>query len=129
MDSRVLVPLLSPFISYSEWKPKTIYYLNRQGLYEISIGAGEESYEDPSDWLNDCDRAIGDIFLAISRIMRYLIDSAEYPKDLWITLDTVLGKDNEDPSSYVESASRSLMISLSQNVSASIVSDEVDHEE
>ena len=34
----------------------TDQYIKRQGLYEISIGAGEESYEDPSVWLNDCDR-------------------------------------------------------------------------
>ena len=61
--------------------------------------------------------------------MHYLIDSIDYPKDLWTKLDIVLGKDNEDPSSYMESASSSSMISLSQDVSASIVSDEFDHEE
>ena len=61
--------------------------------------------------------------------MRYLIDYVEYPKDLWTTLDRVLRKDNEDPYSYVESVSSSLMISLSQDVSASIVSNEFDHEE
>ena len=44
-------------------------------------------------------------------------------------MDRVLGKDNDDPSSYVESASSSSMISLSQDVSTSTVSDEVDHEE
>ena len=49
MDSRVPVPLFYPFTSYSEWKLKMISYLKRQGIYEISIGAGEESYEDPSD--------------------------------------------------------------------------------
>ena len=65
----------------------------------------------------------------LSKHSRYLIDSATYPKDLWTTLDRVLGKYNEDPSSNVESASSSSMISLSQDVSASIVSDEVDHEE
>ena len=129
MDSSVSVPLLSPFTSYSEWKLKMISYLKRQGLYEISIGAGDESYEEPSDWLNDCDRAIGAICLAISPSMHYLIDSIEYPKDLWKTFDRVLGKENEDPSSYVESAFGSSMISLSQDVSAYIVSDEVDHEE
>ena len=32
--------------------------------------------------------------------MHYLIDSIEYPKDMWTTLDKVLGKGNEDPSSY-----------------------------
>ena len=56
MDSKVSVPLLSPFTIYSEWKLKMISYLKRQGLYEISIGAGEESYEEPSDWLNGYDR-------------------------------------------------------------------------
>ena len=104
MDLRVLVPLLSPFTSYLEWKLKMISYLKRQGLYEISIGASEDSYEEPSDWVNDCDREIGAICLAISPCMRYLIDSIDYPKDLWTTLERFLGKDNEDPSSYVESA-------------------------
>ena len=106
-----------------------ISYLKRQGLYDIFIGASEESYEDPSVWLNECVRAIGAICLAISPCIHYLIDSVDYPKDLWTTLDRVLGKDNEDPSSYVESASSSSMISLSQDVSTSTVSDEVDHEE
>ena len=54
MDSRVSVPILTPSTIYSEWKLKPISSLKRQGLYEISIGDGEESYEDPSDWLNDC---------------------------------------------------------------------------
>ena len=62
--------------------------------------------------------------------MRYLIDYVDYPKDLWTTFDRVFGKDcNEDPSSYVESASSSSMISLSQYFSTSTVSNEVDHEE
>ena len=103
--------------------------LKRQGLYAISIGVGEESYEETSDWLDDCDREIGDICLAISLSMLYLIDSVEYPKDLWTTLDRVLGKHNEDPSNYVESASRSSMTTLSQVVLASTVSDKYIHEE
>ena len=69
MDSRVSIPLLAPFTSYSKWKLKMISYLKRQGIYEISIGAGEESCEEPSDWLNDCDREIGAICLAISPSM------------------------------------------------------------
>ena len=59
-----------------------ISYLKRQGLYEISIGAGEESYEETSDSLNDYNRASGAICLSISPSMHYLIDSIEYPKDL-----------------------------------------------
>ena len=67
-----------------------ISYQKRQGLYEISIGVGEESYEEPSDWLNDCDRAIGAMCLAISPCVCYLTDSIDYPKDLWKTLYRVL---------------------------------------
>ena len=82
MDSRVSVPLLAPFTSNSKWKLKMISSLKRQGLYEISIGAGEENYEEPSDWLNECDRDFGAIYLAISPSMWYHIDSVEYPKDI-----------------------------------------------
>ena len=129
MDLRVSFPLLAPFTSYLEWKLNIISYLKRQGLYDISIGASEESYEEASDWMNDYNRAIRAIFLAISPGVRYLIDSVDYLKDLWTTLDRVLGKDNEDPSSYVESASSSSIISVSQDVSASTFSDKVNHEE
>ena len=59
MDSSV--PLLTPFTSYSEWNLKMISYLKRQGLYEVSIGLGKESYENENDWLNDGDRAYGEI--------------------------------------------------------------------
>ena len=61
MDSRVSVPLLSPFTIYSECKLNIISYLKKQGLYEISIGVGEESYEEPSEWMNDYDREFGAI--------------------------------------------------------------------
>ena len=103
--------------------------LKGQGLYEISIGSGEESYEEISDWLNDYYRAFGAICLATYPRMRCLIDSAKYPKDIWTTLDRVLGKHNEDSSSYVGSASSSSMFSLPQYVLASTVSDEFDHGE
>ena len=42
MDSSV--PLLT-FTNYSEWKMKMIASLKREGLYEVSIGIGEESFE------------------------------------------------------------------------------------
>ena len=42
-----------------------VSYLKRQNLHEISIGAGEESYEQLSGWMNDSDREFGDICLAI----------------------------------------------------------------
>ena len=37
MDSRVSIPLIAPFIRYSEWKLKMISSLMRQGLYEVSV--------------------------------------------------------------------------------------------
>ena len=49
MDSRLSVPLLTPFTRYSEWKFKMISFLKRQCLYEVSIGIGKESYEDEND--------------------------------------------------------------------------------
>ena len=59
-----------------------IAYMKRLSLYEISIGLGKYSYEYENDWLNDGDRYFGTICMAISPSLRYLIDSAEYPKDL-----------------------------------------------
>ena len=79
--------------------------------------------------MNDYDRDFGVVFLGISPSMRYLIDSIEYPKDLWKTLDRVLGKHNDNPSSNLESSSSSSMIALSQYVSVSTVFDEVVHDE
>ena len=49
-----------------------------------------ESDEEKNDWLNDCDSAYGKMCLAMSRKMWYLIDSAEYPFELWSNLDRAL---------------------------------------
>ena len=73
MDLRVLVPLLTPFTRYSKWKLKMISYLKRQGLYDLSIGIGKESYKYENDWLNDGDKAFAKLCLAFSPILRYLI--------------------------------------------------------
>ena len=82
MDSILSVPLLTPFTIYLEWKLNMISSLNRQGIYEVSIGIGKESYEDENEWLNDGDRYFGRICLAISPSTHYLIDSSKYPKDI-----------------------------------------------
>ena len=96
MDSRLPIPLLTPFTRYSEWKLKMISSLKRQCLYEVAIGLGKDSYEDENDWINDGDRDFGTIFLAFSPSLCYLIDFVEYPKDLWTELDKTFGKHNED---------------------------------
>ena len=46
MDSILSFPFLTPFTRYSEWKLKMISSLKRQGLCEVSIRLGKESYED-----------------------------------------------------------------------------------
>ena len=93
MDSILLVPILTPSTRYSEWKSKMIAYLKRK----VSMGLGKQSYEYEKNWINDGDRAYGAICGTFSRILLiYLIEFAEYPKDLWIELDRIFGKHNED---------------------------------
>ena len=83
MDSILSVRLLTLSTRYSEWKLKMIAYLKRQGIYDVSIGIGKESYKYENNWINDGDRYFGRICLAFSPSLRYLIDFAEYPKDIW----------------------------------------------
>ena len=49
MDSILLVPLLTPSPTYSKWKSNMIASLKRQGLYEVCMGLGKESYEYEKD--------------------------------------------------------------------------------
>ena len=70
--------------------------LKRQGLYGVSMGLSEESYESENDWLNECDATFGTIALALSPSLRYLTKSVEYPKDLWTKLDRTFGMIEED---------------------------------
>ena len=45
MDLILSVRLLTPSTRYSEWKSKMTASMKRQGLYEVSMGLGKESYE------------------------------------------------------------------------------------
>ena len=76
MDSNV--PLLSHF-NYADWKPKMSTYLKRQCLFDVSIGAlsEPETYEENINWINNCDRDYGIMFLAMSPNIHHLIDSIE----------------------------------------------------
>ena len=58
-----------------------------------------------------------------SSSLRYLVKSAEYPKDLWTKLDTTFGKQNEDHNRNLEIIP-STTISLYSKVLASTLSDE-----
>ena len=96
--------------------------LKRQGIYEVYIGLGKESYEDDNDSLNDGDRYFGTIFLSFSPRLCYLIDFVEYPKDIWIELDRTFGKHNEDNYSNLERTPSTKRV-ISSKLLASILSD------
>ena len=102
--------------------------LKRQGLYEVSIGIGKESYENENDWLNDRDRAYGTIALALDDSLYYLIYSVEYPKEVWTILDRTFGKHNEDHNSTLEITASTTRV-LHSKFSASTLSDEVVQDE
>ena len=82
MDLILSVSLLTSSTRYSEWKLNMIASLKIQFLYEVFIGLSKDSYEHENDWPNGGDRAFGEICLAFSPSLCYLIDSVEYPKDL-----------------------------------------------
>ena len=52
---------------------------------DVSIGALSEPefYEEKIDWINNCDRAYGIMCLGMPPIIYHLIDSAEFPFELW----------------------------------------------
>ena len=64
-------------------------YLKRQCLFDVSIGAlsEPESYEEKIDCLNNCHRDYGIMCLGMSPNIHHLIDSVEYPFELWNNLD------------------------------------------
>ena len=107
MDS--LVPLLTLFTNYSEWKKKMIASLMRQGLYAVFIGLDEEFFSE-NDQLNKCDADFGTIALALSPSLRYLSRSIEDPKELWTRLDRTFGTIDEDYNSTLERTSSTIIV-------------------
>ena len=102
-------------------------YLKIKCLNYVSIGVVSEleSYEEKCDWINDCDRAYGTMCLAIPPTMRYLLDSIEYPFEIWRNLDKSLGMQKDDMS-YMESKQMGTSLCvLPPKVSASCISQEV----
>ena len=106
--------------------------LKRQGLYEVSIGLGAESFESENDWLNECDADLGTMLLAISLSLCYLKRSIEFPKDLWTKLDKTFGKHNEDNNITLDITSSTTRVIysklLASNLSVEVVQDEEEAE-
>ena len=84
--------------------------LKRQGLYGVSIGLSEESFESENDSPNECDTDFGTIALALSPSVRYLSRSIEYPKELWTRLDRTFGMIDEDHNSTLERTSITIRV-------------------
>ena len=130
MDSILSVPLLTPSTRYSEWKSKMISSLKRQGFYEVSMGLAKESYEYEKDWINDGDRSYGAICGTFSQsLLIDLIDFAEYPKDLWIELDRIFGKHNEDFNSNMRRTFRNTRVLYSKFLTSTLFDEFVQDEE
>jgi len=66
--------------------------------------------------------------MAFSPSLCYLIDSSEYPKDLWTELDRKFGKHNEDYYRNLESTFKTTRVIYSK-FSACTLSDEVVQDE
>ena len=79
--------------------------------------------------MDEFDIDFGAMCLAISPSMHYLVDYADYPKDLWTKLDRDLSKHNKDHSRNLESAHSTSVVSLFQDVLTSTVSEEFVHDE
>ena len=84
----ILVPLLSSF-NYAEWKLNMVTYLEIHELFDVSIGDVEIPECDDNNfiWFNYCDRSYGSMCLAIPPRMCYLIDTVEFPSEIWSRLD------------------------------------------
>ena len=126
MDSKF--PLLSHF-NYDDWKPKMSAYLKRHCLFEVSIGtlSEPESYEESIDWMNNCDRDYGIMCFGISPNIHHLIDSTEYPFELWKNLEKAFGVQEVEDEAW--SKPNIASCALSQYVLASTFSNEVDDDE
>ena len=81
--------------------------------------------EEKIDWLNNCDRAYGIMCLGMSPNIYHLIDSTEFPFELWKILDKAFGLQEIEDEAWSEPSISSS--SLSQDFLASTLSDEFSH--
>ena len=106
-------------------KSKMFAYIKRHCLYDVSIGAMREpgSCQEKYDWLNDNDRAYGTMCLDIPPTMCYLLDSADYPFDLWRNIDEAIGMQQEYES-YMERKKMGTSLCILHMVLTSCISQE-----
>ena len=101
-------------------------HIKSKFLYNVSIGVVREpdSRQEKDAWVNDNDRAYGTMCLAIPPTMHYLLDSADYPFELWKNIDETLGMQQKDVS-YMESKQMGTSLCVLPMISASCISQEV----
>ena len=129
MDLNLSVSLITPSTRYSKWRMKMISSLKGQGIYDVSILLGKDSYEYENDWINDSDRYFREIGLALSPSLFYLTKSVEYPKDLWTKLDRKFGKHNEDHNKNLEITSNTTRVLYSKFLTSTLSDEFVQDEE
>ena len=104
-------------------------YLKRQCLFDVSIGTLSElePYGEKIDWINNFHISYGIMCLGMSPNIYHLIDSSEYPFDLWNNLDKYFGLHEIEDEAWRKPSISSC--SLSQYFLASKFFDEVYHDE
>ena len=100
-----------------------VAYLAIHDLLDVSFGAGKEYYEEENDCLDDCEREYANMCMVMTPNMNYLMDTAEYPFELWRNLDRAFGVKKEVDNIWSESNTSSSV--LHSNVLASTLSDKV----
>ena len=104
-------------------------YLKRQCLFDVSIGAlsEPESYEEKINYMNNYDRDYGIMCLEMSPNIHHLIDSIEYPFEIWKNLEKYLVVQEVEDDAWSEPNISSC--SLSQYLLASTFSNEFIYDE
>ena len=82
-----------------------------------------KTYQEKDAWPNDNDRAYGNMFLAIPPTMRCILDSANYPFEIWRNLDEALGMQQEDVS-YMDIKQMGTSLCVLPMISSSCISQE-----
>jgi len=88
--------ILTPY-NYFDWKPKILLQLRSKGLYrivknkEVKTNAAVEK----SKYFNRMDEAFGLLCLSISQELLFHVEACTTPNEVWNTLETLFGKQDE----------------------------------
>ena len=88
--------MLTPF-NFFYWKAEMVIQLRAKGLYRVTMGTEVEPnfVVEKDKYFNRLDEAFGLLCLSISRELLFHIDSLTTPNEVWVKLETLVGKTNE----------------------------------